>query len=110
MAIIHRFGERVADAGTGTDHRRLLDAELASNQIGALEADAADVARQSVRVLRNQPDGVRTVGLEDAHRPRRTDAVAVQEDHDLADRLLIRPGGDDAVGALRPDTLDLLQA
>jgi hypothetical protein len=26
-----------------------------------------------------------------------------------ADRLLIRPGGDDAVGPLRPDAVDLLQ-
>ena len=82
---------------------------FAGDLIGALEADAADVTSEPIRVLRDQPDGVGTVGLEDAHRPRRADAVAVQEDHDLADRLLIRPGGDDAVGALRADAVDLLQ-
>src|ERR1019366_5209367 len=32
-----------------------------------------------------QADGVSAVGLEDAHRPHRPDAVAVQEDHDLPD-------------------------
>ena len=110
VALVHRFGERIADAGAGPDHRRLLDAELRRDLIGALEADAADVARQPIGVLRDQPDGVGAVGLEDAHRPRGADAVAVQEDHDLADRLLISPGGDDAVGPLGPDAVDLLQA
>ena len=109
VALVHRFGQRIADAGAGPDHRRLLDAELRGDQIGALEADAADVARQPIGVLRDQPDRIGAVGLEDAHRPRRADAVAVQEDHDLADRLLIGPGGDDAVGALRADAVDLLQ-
>ena len=33
----------------------------------------------------------------------------MQEDHDLADGPLIRPGGDDALGALRPDAVDVLQ-
>jgi hypothetical protein len=33
--------------------------------------------------------------------------MAMQKNHDLANRLLIRPGGDDVVGALRPDTADL---
>src|SRR4029077_835430 len=28
-------------------------------------------------------DGVRTIGLEDPHRPRRADTVAMQEDHDF---------------------------
>ena len=109
VALVHCFGERVADAGAGPDHRRLLDAELRRDLIGALEADAADVARKPVGVLRDQPDGVGAIGLEDAHRPRRADTVAVQEDHDLADRLLIGPGGDDAVGALGPDAVDLFQ-
>ncbi len=51
VALVHRFGQRVADAGAGADHRRLLDAELLGDQIGALEADAADVAREPIRVL-----------------------------------------------------------
>ena len=37
MALVHRFGERVADAGARPDHRRLLDAELLGDQIGALK-------------------------------------------------------------------------
>ena len=31
MALVHRFAERVADAGAGADHRRLLDAKLNFN-------------------------------------------------------------------------------
>jgi hypothetical protein len=110
VPVIHRLGQRVADTGTGADHRRLLDAELPGDQIGALEADAADVAGEPVRVLGHDANGVGAVGLENAHCPRRADAVAVQEDHDLADRLLIRPGGDDALGPLRADAVDLVQA
>src|SRR5512132_2583160 len=104
-----QHSQRVADAGTGADHRRLRDAEFAGDLIGALETDAADVARQAVRILRDQPDRIGTVGLEDAHRPQCADAVAVQKDHDLADRLLIGPGGDNVLGALRSDAVDLPQ-
>lgn len=42
---------------------------LGGDLIGALEADNADVARQAIRVFRDQPDGVGAVGLEYAHRP-----------------------------------------
>jgi hypothetical protein len=44
-------------------------------------------------------DGIGAVGLEDAHSPRRANTVAVQEDHDLARRLLLGPGGENAGGA-----------
>jgi hypothetical protein len=33
--------------------------------------------------------------------------VAVQENNDLADRLLFGPGGENAGGANRPDTVNL---
>src|SRR6266536_2793305 len=48
--------------------------------------------------------------LVDADHPRRADAMAVQEDHDLADRLLLGPGGRDAAGSYRTDAVHLPQA
>ena len=46
------------------------------------------------------------VGAEDAGRPRRADAVGVQENHDCPHRLLLGPALDDAGGALAADALD----
>ena len=96
--------------GAHPDHGGLLDAKLHGDGVGGLEADAADVARQAVRVLRHDLDGVGAVGLVDAHRPRRADAVAVQKHHDLADDLLLGPGGDDAIRTHRADAVDFPQA
>jgi len=76
----------------------------------ALEANATNVARQAVRVFRHDLHGVGTVGLIDAHRPRRADAVAVQEDHDLADDLLFGPSIGDALGTYQANASHLAQA
>ena len=48
-------------------------------------------------------DRIGAVGLEDPHRPRGADPVRVQEQHDLADDLLLGPARDDALGALGAD-------
>ena len=109
MALVHGLGQRIGDAGANPHHGGLLDAELHGDGVGGLEADAADIARQPIRVLGHDLDGVGTIGLEDPHRPRRADAVAVQEDHDLPHRLLLGPGGKDAGSANRPDAVDLAQ-
>ena len=109
MAIVHRFGERKGDPGANPDQRGLFDAEPGRDLVGGAKADAADVACQAVRVFRDQPDGIGAVGLVDAHRPRGADPVAVQEQHDLADHLLLGPAGDDALGALRADPAHLAQ-
>ena len=103
MALVHRLGQRVGYPGAHPDHRGLLDAELHRDRVGGLEADAADVARQPIGVLGHDLDGVGAVGLEDPHRPGGADAVAVQEDHDLPDDLLLGPGVGDALGANRAD-------
>jgi hypothetical protein len=110
MALVHGFGEGIADSGPSADHRRLLDPEPHRDLIGALEADAADVGGEAVRVLRDDLDRIGTVGLEDPHRPRRADAMAVQEQHDLADHHLLSPATADSLGTLRPDPVHLPQA
>jgi hypothetical protein len=100
MTVVHRLGQGIGDAGSDADHRRLLDAEFHRDRISGLEPNSADVPRQPIGVLRHDLDGVRAVGLEDADCPSRTDAMAVQEHHDLPHNLLLSPGGD---GAHRPD-------
>jgi hypothetical protein len=76
---------------------------------GSLEADTANIARQAVGVLRHDLNGVGAVGLENPHRPRRADTVAVQENHDFPHRLLFGPSRENAGGANRPNTVDLTQ-
>ena len=102
MSLVHRLGERIGNPGAHPHHGGLLDAELHRDGVGGLEPDAADVARQPIGVLGHDLDGVGAVGLEDAHRPRRADTVAVQEHHDFPHRLLLGPGGQNAGGANRP--------
>ncbi len=106
MPIVRRLGQRVADARPRANHGRLLDAERGRDLVRGEEADSPDVGGEPVRVLRDDGDGVWTVGLEDPHRARRAHAVRVQEDHDVADRLLLLPGVDDARGARAADAFD----
>ena len=101
LPFVQRLHQRVGDARPRADRRRGLDAELLREGIGGDEADAADVAREAVRVLRDARDGVRAVGLVDPHRARRADAVRVEEHHDVADDLLAGPGLHDLRGAAR---------
>src|SRR5438132_2973424 len=82
---------------------RIADAELGCDLIGGAEADAADVAGQAIGVLRDELDGLGAVSLVDAHRARGADAVAVQEQHDLADDLLLGPTANNALRPLRAD-------
>ena len=110
MSLIHGLGQRIGNASADPHHGGLLDAELHRDGVGGLEADTADVARQAIRVFGHDLDGVRTVGLVDAHCPRRADAVAVQEHHDFPHRLLLGPGGENAGSANRPDAVDLAQS
>src|SRR5438552_18054750 len=79
MPFVHRLGERIGDAGAHADQRGLLDAELAGDLIGGAEADARDVASQSIGVLRDGLDGLGAVGLVDPHRARGAGAVAEQQ-------------------------------
>ena len=103
MPLASRLRQREGDAGAHPDGGRGLDAELLRHQVGGAEADAADVAGEAVGVLGDDLHGVGAVGLVDAHRSGGAHAVGVQEQHDLADHLLIRPAGDDAGGPLGSD-------
>jgi hypothetical protein len=110
MPVFHGFCQGIRDAGADPDHGGLLDAKLHGDGVGGLEANASNVARQAVRVFRHDLHGVGTVNLINAHRPRRANAVAVQEDHDLAHDLLFGPGIGDALGAYRANSSHLAKA
>jgi hypothetical protein len=92
------------------DQSGLIDAQLHCDGIGGLEPDAADVACQAIGVLRHNLHGIGAVGLVDAYRPCRAHIVAMQKNHDLADHLLLGPGGDDATGPFWPDAVHFPKA
>ena len=109
MTFVHRFGQRVGYAGPQSDHRGLFDPELHRDGVGSLKTDAADIPGEPVGVLTHDLDGVRPIGLEDADRPSCPDPVAVKEDHDLPDDLLLGPGVGDPFGPNRADARHLAQ-
>ena len=57
MSLVHRFSQRIRDTGADPHHRGLLNAELHCDGVGCLEADAANIARQSIRIFRHDLDG-----------------------------------------------------
>ncbi len=110
VAVVHGLGQGVADAGAHPHHGIPGDAELGRDLVGRLEADAAYVAREPVRIFADHRHGLGAVGLVDPHRPRRADAVGMQEQHDLAHHLLLGPAGGDMSGPHRADAFHLAQA
>src|ERR1700694_2373876 len=105
MAIRDGLHQRVRDAGASPEHGLLRNTEPLCQLVGSLEPDPAHVACKTIRIFLHERDRVGTVRLEKADRPRRTDAMALKEDHDLTDRLLVRPTGRDP---LQPDLADSL--
>ena len=67
MPLIHGFRESKGDPGTRPDQGGLLDAELGRDLVGGAEANTADVAGQTVRVLRDELNGIGAIGFVDAH-------------------------------------------
>ena len=110
VPLVHGLAEGVADPCPHPDGRRELYTELLGDGVGRAEANAADVARQAVRVLADHLDGVCPIGLVDAHRAGGSDPIGVEEQHDLPDHLLLCPTGDDFVGALGTDAGHFPQA
>src|ERR1700687_1404682 len=107
MTVRNSLHQRVGDAGASTEHGLLRNTETLSKLVVSLDPDTADVACKTIRIFLHERDRVGTVGLKNANRPRRTDAMALQEDHDLADRLLVRPTSRDPLQPDLTDPLDL---
>ena len=109
MALVGRLLQGEGDPGPNALRRLAGHAHLHGDRVGGPKADAADVAREPIGILGHHLDGVMAIGLEDAHRPRRADAIGMQEDHDVADGLLLGPAGGDLPGAEFADAGDLPQ-
>ncbi len=110
MAVVQRLRERVRNTGPDADHGGFLNAKPLGDCVGGLEADTADILRQTVGIFRHDLHGIVAVGLVDAHRPRSADAMGMKKDHDLAHDFLFSPGGHDALRAPGADAIHLAQA
>ena len=81
------------------------DPDLLGDLVGSREADPVDVFRQHVRIAPNLLNRLIPIGLVDAYRPAGADAVAVEEQHDLADLLSLLPCLRDPLPALGADPI-----
>jgi hypothetical protein len=84
-------------------------AERGGHPVGALEADAVDVAGQPVGVVADHRQRRSAIGLVDADGVGGGDAVGLEEDHHLLDLALPFPGPGDLGAALGADARDLRQ-
>ena len=99
MAVVSRFLQGEGNSSAHPLGRFPRHAELHGDGVGGAKSDAANVAGQSVWVLGHDLNGVMAIGLEDTDGARRADAMGMQEDHDVADGLLLGPTGGDLPGA-----------
>ena len=110
MPVVGALPEHVVERRPDPDQRIGRYADLACDGIRGDEADATYVQRQAIGIFPYPLDGLVAVHPVDARRPGAADAVGVQEDHDLADRLLLAPGLGDVRLPLRSNTVQREQA
>ena len=109
VTLAGQFLQRVEDGGSRPERAVAVDPQLGRKFVGGLEADAANVVGQLVRVGLDLGDGLLAVGSVDADGPPRGDAVLGQEEHQLADLFLLLPALPDPLEALLADPVDLQQ-
>ena len=107
VALAGQVLERVLDGGPGPIGTVAVDPHLGRQFIGGLEADAPDVVGQPVGVLLDLGDGFLAVGAVDPDGPAEADAMLGQEEHDLADFLLLLPTLADPLDPFLADPLDV---
>ena len=109
VALAGQVLERVLDGGPGPIGTVAVDPHLGRQFIGGLEADAPDVVGEPVGVFLDLGDGFLAVGAVDSHGPTEADAMLGQEEHDLADFLLLLPALTDPLDSFVADALDVEQ-
>ena len=110
VAFAFEFLERVQDAGVDALRAGGGQAEVARDLVRGLEADAFDFAADAVRFGGEDFLRVLAVGLDDADAEGVGHAVGLQEDHDLAQGLLVVPRGLDGLRAAGADAVDFAEA
>src|SRR5205823_170648 len=83
--------------------------ESLGQRICRLEANAMDIEGQSIGILPHLHNGVIAVGLVNPDSSGRSNAMRVQEDHDLADDFLGFPGLDDSLFAFGTNAVEVGQ-
>ena len=79
------------DAGHHAGQSVMRQTKAHGQRIGGAEADAVDVTFQRIRILADDLLGFLAILLIDFGGEARRDIVTLQENHDLADILLLRP-------------------
>src|SRR5277367_86703 len=109
VTLVRGLGQRIGNPGPQPDHCGFFDAELHRDRVGGLETDASDISGQPIGILGHNLDGVGAIGLVDANGTRGSNPVAMQEDHDLPDDLLLSPGVRDTFSADGADARHLAE-
>ena len=110
VAGLGRLQKNVVETGPGPQGRVSRDSDISGNLVGRLEPDTRNVLAQPVGILPDLGHGIGPVGSVDPCGPPGSHTVRVEEEHDLPDGLLIRPGLSDAPPAARSDALHGFQA
>src|ERR1039458_9008663 len=109
MSFRSCFQQHVVDARLCPILRVPRNPDFLRNLVGGREADPVDVLRQHVGIAPHLFDCLLAVGLEDAHRPARADAVAMEEQHDFPYLLCFLPCVCDPLPALGADAVHGLE-
>src|ERR1051325_8500122 len=87
----------------------MRNSELLRNLIRRFETDSWNVVREFVRISAHLFDGFLSVSLVDPHRSAGADAIRVQENHDITNDFLLRPGVFDPAPAHGTDAFDVFE-
>ena len=101
--------QRVDEAGVEAGRGVVGEAEVDGEAVGGLEADAVDLAGELIRLGLDDFLSGGVPFLDDAHALRGGDAVGLEKDVHLAQRLLLLPSLLDGGGADLADALDLAE-
>ena len=109
VSVTGQFLQGVQDGGSRPVGAIAVDSQLRRQFIGRLEADSPNVVGQLIRVRFDLGDGFVSVGAVDPDGSPRRNAMLGQEEHELADFLLLLPALADSLEPLRPDPFDVQQ-
>src|SRR5438552_14442334 len=89
--------------------RIAFDAQAQCQIVGGHKTNAADLARQPIRILLDQPDRIRAEMFLYPRSSRHADAAVGEEQHQLAQAALLAPALGDHLLAQRSDSRELAQ-
>ncbi len=109
MTLAAELEQDVPQRCSGPQRRLGFDTEPLGQLIRGLEADAANVLSQAVWIGAHDLDRLLAIGFVDSDGAVAADAVALQEDDDVAHDLLLLPARADLGDAARANAFDFLE-